>query len=318
MTAVAVGVLIAAAFGSGDFAGGRASMSVSTLAVLAVAQACSVLGAAVLFVLVPADARAADLLIGTLAGVVNVTGLGLLYAALARHAAAVVAPVAAVVGSLVPVVWGLVSGERPSAVVLAGIAAAMAAAALVSLGPSEQRGGAVGGAPEAVAAGVALGSSLVLFSVRPRLPAGRAGVVRPGHARRPHLTGQVRSRTRSAGSPLPTGHQGPANPPGHRPPRQRTTSTGEEVGRCVGSASAGSASGASASGSALPLASDDRFDRRPATRTPAGWRGACAPQIAEATTGRWRTVSGTSRRGREPTMTAIVLVAAPGRALAAC
>jgi len=164
MTAVALGVLIAAAFGSGDFAGGRASSSVPTPVVLAVAQACSVAGAAVLVVVVPGDVVARDLLIGTLAGVVNVTGLGLLYSALARHAAAVVAPVAAVVGSLVPVLWGFLQGERPSPVVLAGIAAAMVAAGLVSLGPSEERLGMARGAAEAVAAGVALGSSLVLFS----------------------------------------------------------------------------------------------------------------------------------------------------------
>lgn len=164
MTAVALGVLIAAAFGSGDFAGGRASTSASTPAVLAVAQVCSVVGAAVLALVVPADVVASDLLLGALAGVVNVTGLGLLYSALARHAAAVVAPAAAVVGSLVPVLWGLVQGERPSSLVLAGIATAVVAAALVSLGPSDKRLGVARGTAEAVAAGVALGSSLVLFS----------------------------------------------------------------------------------------------------------------------------------------------------------
>ncbi len=164
MTAVALGVLIAAAFGSGDFAGGRASSSASTPAVLVVAQACSVVGAAVLALVVPADVVSSDLVLGALAGVVNVTGLGLLYSALARHAAAVVAPAAAVVGSLVPVLWGLVQGERPSSLVLAGIAAAVVAAALVSLGPSEPGLGVARGTAEAVAAGVALGSSLVLFS----------------------------------------------------------------------------------------------------------------------------------------------------------
>jgi drug/metabolite transporter (DMT)-like permease len=122
-----------------------------------------VLGAAVLAVVVPGHVLAREVLIGTLAGVVNVTGLGLLYTALARHAAAVVAPVTAVVGSLVPVAWGLLHGERPSALVLTGIAAAMGAAALVSLGPGE-RGGTSRGVVMAVAAGVALGSSLVLFS----------------------------------------------------------------------------------------------------------------------------------------------------------
>jgi drug/metabolite transporter (DMT)-like permease len=164
VTAAVLGVLIAAAFGSGDFAGGRASTSASTPAVLVVAQACSVVGAAVLALVVPADVVTRDLVLGVLAGVVNVTGLGLLYSALARHAAAVVAPIAAVVGSLVPVLWGLVQGERPSAVVLAGIAAAVVAAALVSLAPSERPVDGRRGALGAAAAGVALGSSLVLFS----------------------------------------------------------------------------------------------------------------------------------------------------------
>ena len=40
--------------------------------------------------------------LGAVAGAVNVAGLGLLYDGLARHAAAVVAPVAAVMGSAVP------------------------------------------------------------------------------------------------------------------------------------------------------------------------------------------------------------------------
>ena len=164
MTAAVLGVLIAAAFGSGDFAGGRASTSASTPAVLVVAQACSVVGAAVLALVVPAEVVTQDLVLGVLAGVVNVTGLGLLYSALARHAAAVVAPIAAVVGSLVPVLWGLVQGERPSSLVLAGIAAAVVAAALVSLAPSERPVDGRRGALGAAAAGVALGSSLVLFS----------------------------------------------------------------------------------------------------------------------------------------------------------
>jgi drug/metabolite transporter (DMT)-like permease len=162
--AAVLGVLIAAAFGSGDFAGGRASTSASTPAVLVVAQACSVVGAAVLALVVPAEVVTQDLVLGVLAGVVNVTGLGLLYSALARHAAAVVAPIAAVVGSLVPVLWGLVQGERPSSLVLAGIAAAVVAAALVSLAPSERPVDGRRGALGAAAAGVALGSSLVLFS----------------------------------------------------------------------------------------------------------------------------------------------------------
>lgn len=164
MTAVALGLLVAAAFGSGDFAGGRASTEASPAAVLAVAQVCSVVGATALVVLVPGELLSRDLLLGALAGIVNAGGLGLLYAALARHAAAVVAPLAAVVGSVVPVVWGLLSGERPSAVVLLGILTAIVAASFVSRGPSGTPSGVARGAIQAVAAGVCLGTSLVLFS----------------------------------------------------------------------------------------------------------------------------------------------------------
>ncbi len=47
-----------------------------------------------------------DIVYGALAGAFNIVGLGLLYHGLAHNSAGVVAPIAAVVGSIVPVVWG--------------------------------------------------------------------------------------------------------------------------------------------------------------------------------------------------------------------
>jgi drug/metabolite transporter (DMT)-like permease len=165
MTGLALGLLVAVAFGAGDFAGGRASSRASTAAVLSVAQAVSVVGAAVLVLFVHGDPDARDLWFGALAGAVNVIGLGLLYDALARHTAVVVAPVTALVGSLVPVTWGLAHGERPSILVAVGAALAIAAGVLVSREPAEQRTkGVAPGAAQAVLAGAALGSSLVLFA----------------------------------------------------------------------------------------------------------------------------------------------------------
>jgi drug/metabolite transporter (DMT)-like permease len=165
VTGLALGLIVAIAFGSGDFAGGRASARASTVAVLAVAQAVSVLGALVLVVFVGGHASNRDLLYGALAGAVNVVGLGLLYDALARHTAVVVAPVTALVASIVPVTWGFAHGERPSALVAVGAALAVAAGVLISREPSDTpTRGIAPGALQAVVAGAALGSSLVLFS----------------------------------------------------------------------------------------------------------------------------------------------------------
>jgi drug/metabolite transporter (DMT)-like permease len=165
VAAVLLGLLIAAAFGSGDFVGGRASAAASTATVLLISQACSVAGALVLAFVVSARVAPHDVVYGAVAGATNVVGLALLYHALARHAAGVVAPITAVVGSAVPIVWGLAHGERPSALVLVGITMAVVAGALIAREPGETSGITMArGVPEAVAAGIALGSSLVLYS----------------------------------------------------------------------------------------------------------------------------------------------------------
>jgi drug/metabolite transporter (DMT)-like permease len=165
MGAVLLGLVIAACFGSGDFVGGVASGRSSTPGVLLVSQAASALGALALVLTVHGRAAPADLLLGAAAGASNVIGLALLYGALARHSAGVVAPVAAMVGASVPVAWGFVRGERPSALVIVGVGAAVAAGGLISFGPAEGKAGAraAGGTWRAIAAGVGLGVSLVFF-----------------------------------------------------------------------------------------------------------------------------------------------------------
>lgn len=160
-----LGILIAASFGSGDYVGGRASSASSTIAVVFVSQAFALVGAGVLAVTISAEVATHDIVYGVLAGTVNVVGLALLYHGLARYAAGVVAPICAVTASLVPVGWGLSHGERPPGLVLAGIAFAIGAVALIAheSGPSIRRGIAAG-AVQGGAAGLALGSSLVLYA----------------------------------------------------------------------------------------------------------------------------------------------------------
>ena len=157
--------MIAASFGSGDYVGGRASAQSSTVAVLLVSQAFGLVGAAVLVLLVSARVAPHDIWFGALAGAANVLGLALLYHGLAHYTAGVVAPVTAVVGALVPITWGLAHGERPSAVVLTGVVLAVGAGALIASEPGTAiRRSVARGAPQAAAAGLALGSALVLFS----------------------------------------------------------------------------------------------------------------------------------------------------------
>jgi drug/metabolite transporter (DMT)-like permease len=160
-----LGLTIAAAFGSGDFVGGRASRHAASAAVLVIAGVCSVAGALIVALVVAADVAPHDIVYGALAGAVNITGLALLYHALAKYAAGVVAPITAVIGALVPVTWGIAHGERPGALVWAGIALAIAAGALIAREPGPTNGRSwARGAAEAVAAGAALGMSLVLYS----------------------------------------------------------------------------------------------------------------------------------------------------------
>jgi drug/metabolite transporter (DMT)-like permease len=162
--AVLLGLMVAAAFGTGDFFGGRATDNASATGTLAVSQAVGVAGGALLIAVTDGTVTGRAIALGAGAGVFNVVGLGLLYQALARHAAGVVAPIAAVVGSVVPVTWGLARGERPSALTLAGIVLAVTAGALLGREPGKFAGGWAGGVAMAALAGVALGTSLVLFS----------------------------------------------------------------------------------------------------------------------------------------------------------
>lgn len=85
-----------------------------------------------------------DLLWGSAGGAAGGLGLALLYRALALGRMSVVAPVTAVCAIMVPVVVGLLLGERPAITVLAGVALAMGAIVLISQeaehgSPSERR-----------------------------------------------------------------------------------------------------------------------------------------------------------------------------------
>jgi drug/metabolite transporter (DMT)-like permease len=133
--------------------------------VLFVAQLCAAAGAVVLAFAVSGDPIGRDLAFGAVAGLVNAIGLGLLYRGLAVGRMGIVAPIAAVVGAVIPVVWGLATGERPGAVVITGVAVAVTAGALISREKDEATTGTLSAAVLiALGAGVGFGTSFVLFA----------------------------------------------------------------------------------------------------------------------------------------------------------
>lgn len=131
--AVVLGLLVAVTYGTADFFGGIASKKNHSTVVVALSQG---LGLAALAVVVAIDRGAHpirhDLLAGGAAGSAGLVGLILLYRGLANGNMSVVAPITAVGAGIVPLAWGLTSGERPSAVALGGVATALVAVALVS------------------------------------------------------------------------------------------------------------------------------------------------------------------------------------------
>lgn len=163
--AVLVGILVAAAFGSGDFLGGLASRQANTITVLALAQLAAAAGAVVVALAAGGPLRGTVALLGLGAGALNVLALGCLYQGLAVGQIGEVAPVAAVVSAVIPVSWGLVTGERPPALALVGGALAVVAAGLITLERDERTGFRVGRALLlAVAAGAGFGTSFILFA----------------------------------------------------------------------------------------------------------------------------------------------------------
>ena len=91
--------------------------------------------------------------------------LGCLFQGLAIGQIGQVAPVAAVIGAVLPVGWGLAIGERPPALALAGVGLAVLAGAMISADKDEQRAeGARAALLLAVLAGIGFGVSFILFA----------------------------------------------------------------------------------------------------------------------------------------------------------
>ena len=163
--AVVLALTSAAVYGAADFLGGLASRKTSVFGVVALSQ---VVGLAALLALLPwlgGPVDGTDLAWGVAAGVAGASALVLFFRTLARGVMSVIAPVTAVTSAAVPVLVGLLGGNRIGLWAAVGIALALAAVVLVSAegGLSALRAARPASLAPALAAGTAFGFFFVLL-----------------------------------------------------------------------------------------------------------------------------------------------------------
>ena len=158
MLAVALGLSSALCWGLADFLGGLQSRSVRVLAVLLVSQAAGLIAIAVALAVAQPDLPpVGDLWPPAAAGLAGALALSAFYRALAIGTMSIVAPISST-GAALPVIVGIATGDRPSAVQVLGIVAAVGGVVLASRELDEDRPATA--APARASIGLALMAAL--------------------------------------------------------------------------------------------------------------------------------------------------------------
>jgi len=172
VVAVLLGLAASASFSCADFFGGVAARrSNAWLSVLA-NQAVGLVPLTVyLLILLDGGPTTRDVVLSVFAGFASVAGLSLLFGGFAVGRMAVVAPVSAGIGGVIPILWGLLQGERPGPLALLGAAITLSAAVVLARSEAPIADAEVDlpdddgkAALMAVGAGVAFGVILICFS----------------------------------------------------------------------------------------------------------------------------------------------------------
>jgi uncharacterized membrane protein len=156
-------------YGSGDFLGGMATRRLQVLPVLMLADSAGLLVALAVALASPGSVGLTGLAWGISAGLIGGFGLIIFYIGLATGPMSVVAPVAGLVSTVLPVAVALAEGERPGAGVYAG--ALLCLVAIVMTSSTGDGGGGTGtmarpdrpGRGRAIGYGVVSGAAFGLF-----------------------------------------------------------------------------------------------------------------------------------------------------------
>lgn len=168
MIALLLALASALSYGSSDFLAGVVSRRVHYAWVGMVGQAAATVLVFAALPLGGGEISAGALLWGGLSGLGAATGTVALYRGFARGRMAVAAPISGAGSAALPVLVGLLQGERPSLVTLAGVVLALPAVWLIASGDGGPRR-LVAGAVEGLLAGLGFG---MLFVALAQAPAG--------------------------------------------------------------------------------------------------------------------------------------------------
>lgn len=172
---VIFGLAAALTYGAADFLGGLATRRTRVLTVVLLSQIAGSFFLALcvpFFMDVPVTGRA--LLWGGISGIAGATGVAVFYQGLAIGRMGAVAPITGVGAATVPIIFGLLTGERPSPLALAGVILALVAVGLISASsetaestptprPGRVQGWVESGVAHALVSGVAFGVFFILL-----------------------------------------------------------------------------------------------------------------------------------------------------------
>ncbi len=165
--AIILSLCAALAYGAGDFMGGLMTKRNDVFRVAFISQIFSVVPLVIAFLVFNDASYSGNALRwGVAAGVAGAAGILFLYRGLAIGRMSVVAPITAVLAAAVPVLFGLLAGERPGPRSLAGVALALVAIALISSVPDDpapDAGPRRSGIAEALGSGFAFGAFFILL-----------------------------------------------------------------------------------------------------------------------------------------------------------
>src|SRR5206468_7118538 len=129
---VVLGLAAAVLYGVGDFAGGIASRRHTAITVLLLSYPVGALLMAAMLPLFGGHNDAKATVYGVAGGAAGLLGVVLMYSLMTVAPINVISPVTAVLAAIVPVVVGVIIGERPHVTAWSGIALGLSAVVLVS------------------------------------------------------------------------------------------------------------------------------------------------------------------------------------------